>query len=132
MKVTYSPEDGDEVVFDYNPNKLMSAEREAAEKRTGKTFTDFAQGVLAGDSTCRRVLLFILRKRTDPTLNYADVDFAWDELKVEMTKGEIQIAAEKLREKPGNEEIVENLLVQLVDAPDDPDGRGKAKLPFAV
>jgi len=129
MKVTYSPEGGDEVVFDYNPNKLMSAEREVAEKRTGKTFTDFAQGVLVGDSACRRALLHILLKRTDPTLNYADVDFAWDEFKVEMTKGEIQLAAEKLREKPGNEEIVESLLAQLDDAPDD---LGKARLPFAV
>lgn len=129
MKVKYSPEDGAEQVFDYNPNKLMSAEREVCEKKTGKTFNDFAQGVLTGNSSCRRALLFILRKRTDPTLMYDDVDFAWDELTVEMTKGEIKLAVDKLREKKGTEEIIENMLAEIDEAPED---EGKARLPFAV
>ena len=89
MKVTYSPEDGDEQVFDYNPNKLMSAEREALEKRTGMSFQQFTMGVLRGHSLCRRALLHVLLKRQHPGISYEDVDFCWDELTVEMTKGEI-------------------------------------------
>lgn len=129
MKVTYSPEDGDEQVFDYNPNKLLSAEREALEKRTGRAFREFAQGVLKGDALCRRALLHVLLKRQHPTIAFDDVDFCWDELTIEMTKGEITLAVEKLREKNGDEDIIEGMLKGYDEAPDD---EGKARLPFAV
>jgi hypothetical protein len=128
VKVTYSPEDGDEQVFDYNPNKLMSAEREALEKRTGMSFQQFTMGVLRGHSLCRRALLHVLLKRQHPGISYEDVDFCWDELTVEMTKGEITLAAERLREK-GEDDVAEAMLKGHDEAPDD---EGKARLPFAV
>lgn len=129
MKVTYTPEDGDEQVFDYNPNKLLSAEREALEKRTGRSFNEFAMGVLKGNALCRRALLHVLQKRQHPTIAFDDVDFCWDELKVEMTKGEITLAVARLREKNGDEDLAESMLKAYDDAPDD---EGKARLPFAV
>ncbi|MDX2692962.1 hypothetical protein [Streptomyces ipomoeae] len=129
MKVTYSPEDGDEQVFDYNPNKLLSAEREALEKRTGMSFNDFAMGVLKGNALCRRALLHVLLKRQHPTTRFEDVDFLWDELTVEMTKGEIDLAVARLREKNGDEQMIEAMLKQRDTAPED---EGKARLPFAV
>lgn len=129
MKVTYTPEDGDEQVFKYNPNALMSAEREALEKITGRSFNDFAMGVLKGNALCRRALLYVLRKREHPTLRFDDVDFLWDELTVEMTRGEIELAVARLREKNGDEDLIEGMLKQLDTAPED---EGKARLPFAV
>lgn len=129
MKVTYNPEDGEEQVFNYNPNKLLSVEREALEKRTGRAFNDFAMGVLKGDALCRRALLHVLLKRVHPTLSFDDVDFCWDELTVEMTKGEIQLAVDKLREKKGNDELIESMMRGFDEAPED---EGKARLPFAV
>jgi hypothetical protein len=129
LKVTYSPEDGDEQVFDYNPNKLMSAEREALEKRTGKPFSDFAMGVLRGDALCRRALLHVLLKRQHPTIRFEDVDFLWDELRVEMTVGEIDLAVARMREKGGDESMIDGMLRQRDTAPAD---EGKARLPFAV
>ncbi|MEU9285963.1 hypothetical protein AB0D57_14865 [Streptomyces sp. NPDC048275] len=129
MKVTYTPEDNEEQVFNYNPNKLMSAEREALEKRTGMSFNDFAMGVLRGNALCRRALLHVLLKRQHPTLRFDDVDFCWDEFKVEMTKGEIELAVERLREKKGDEALIDGMLKDFDDAPED---EGKARLPFAV
>lgn len=129
MKVTYTPENGEEQVFDYNPNKLLSAEREALETRTGKSFNDFAMGILRGNALCRRALLHVLLKRQHPTLRFDDVDFCWDELKVEMTKGEIELAVARLQEKKGDEELIDGMLKQLDEAPED---EGKARLPFAV
>lgn len=129
MKVIYSPEDGEEQVFKYNPNALLSAEREALEKATNRSFNEFAMGVLKGDSRCRRALLHVLRKREHPTLRLDDVDFLWDELTVEMTKGEIDLAVARLREKNGDEDLIEGMLKQRADAPED---EGKARLPFAV
>jgi hypothetical protein len=129
LKVTYSPEDSEPQVFDYNPNKLMSAEREALETRTGMSFNDFAMGVLKGNALCRRALLHVLLKRQHPTLRFDDVDFCWDELTVEMTKGEIELAVARLREKNGDEQMIDAMLKQLDEAPED---EGKARLPFAV
>ncbi|MFI2437400.1 hypothetical protein [Streptomyces sp. NPDC018693] len=129
MKVTYTPDEGDEQVFDYNPNKLLSAEREALEKRTGKPFNEFAMGVLKGNALCRRALLHVLLKRQHPTIAFDDVDFCWDELKVEMTKGEIELAVARLREKNGDEDLIEAMLKEFDGAPED---EGKARLPFAV
>ncbi|MDX2946818.1 hypothetical protein PV383_38465 [Streptomyces caniscabiei] len=129
MKVTYSPEDGDEQVFDYNPNKLLSAEREALEKRTGMAFGTFAMGVLRGNALCRRALLHVLLKRQHPTTRFEDVDFMWDELTVEMTKGEIDLAVARMQEKGGDEAMIEGMLQQRDTAPED---EGKARLPFAV
>ncbi|MFF0510954.1 hypothetical protein [Streptomyces sp. NPDC004250] len=129
MKVTYTPEDGDEQVFDYNPNTLLSAEREALERRTGRAFKEFAMGVLKGDSLCRRALLHVLLKRQHPTINFDDVDFCWDELTIEMTKGEIDLAVERLREKNGDDAMIEAMLKGYEEAPES---QGKARLPFAV
>lgn len=129
MKVTYTPEDGDEQVFQYNPNKLMSAEREALEKRTGMAFNQFAMGILRGNALCRRALLHVLLKRQHPTIAFDDVDFCWDELTVEMTKGELELAVDELRKKKGDDDLIEGMLKQLEDAPED---EGKARLPFAV
>lgn len=131
MKVTYTPEDGEEQVFDYNPNKLMSAEREALEKRTGMGFNQFAMGVLQGHALCRRALLHVLLKRQHHTISFDDVDFCWDELKVELTKGEIELAVEQLRQKKRRESdsLIEGMLRDYDEAPED---EGKARLPFAV
>ncbi|MEH0635387.1 hypothetical protein QBA35_18990 [Streptomyces bottropensis] len=131
MKVTYTPEGDEQQVFDYNPNKLMSVEREALERVTGRSFSDFAMGVLKGNALCRRALLHVLLKRQHPTLRLDDVDFAWDELTVEMTQGEIDLAVARLREKGGDEAMIDAMLKQRETAPED-NGEGKARLPFAV
>jgi hypothetical protein len=129
LKVTYTPDEGDEQVFDYNPNKLMSVEREALERVTGRSFSDFAMGVLKGNALCRRALLHVLLKRQHPTLRLDDVDFAWDQLTVEMTQGELDLAVARLREKGGDEQMIDGMLKQRETAPAD---EGKARLPFAV
>jgi len=131
VKVTYTPEDGEPQVFDYNPNRLMSVEREALEKVTGRSFNEFAMGVLKGNALCRRALLHVLLKRQHPGIRFDDVDFLWDELTVEMTQGEIDLAVARLREKNGDEDMIEAMLKQRDQAPED-DGEGKARLPFAV
>lgn len=88
MYLIYKPAQGDEQRWKYDPNKLMSAEREAIERRTGRDFTDFTQGVVSGNSLCRRALLHTLLRRTHPTVRWEDVDFAWDELNLEFSRQE--------------------------------------------
>lgn len=136
MYLVYQPEGSDEPTrWAYNPRKLMSAEREAIERRTGLTFAEFTQAVVKGSSQARRALLFVMLKRDHPTTKYDDVDFAWDELRLEYSKQEY----EQLLENAGNEltgETREQVLAKLREeqetAVDDPEQEGKVQPPVVA
>lgn len=136
MYLVYSPEGSDEPQrWKYIPKKLMSAEREMLERRTGLNFTEFTQAVVKGNSVCRRALLFMYLKRDHPGVRYEDVDFAWDELTLEHSKGELL----KMRETVADttpphllEAVLEKLDAEIATAFEDPEEQGKASLPIAV
>ena len=136
MYLVYTPEGSDEPQrWKYLPKKLMSAEREMLERRTGMNFTEFTQAVVKGNSVCRRALLFMYLKRSHPTTRYEDVDFAWDELTLEHSQGELL----KMRETVADttpphllEAVLEKLDAEISAAFVDPDDEGKASLPIAV
>jgi hypothetical protein len=136
MYLVYAPEGSDEPKrWKYQPKKLMSAEREMLERRTGMNFTEFTQAVVKGNSGCRRALLFMYQKREHPTLKYDDVDFAWDELTLEHSKGELLEMRQSVEETvPAHlrESVLAKLDEEIEQAYDDPDDEGKAQLPIAV
>jgi hypothetical protein len=135
MYLIYQPEGSDEPQrFKYNPRKLMSAEREALERRTGKDFSDFTASVLSGNSVCRRALLHMFLKRVHGVVKYEDVDFAWDELKLEYSKQEYLLMREKIVETAAGEELAARLEVidrEIETAIDEDEDEGKAQLPVA-
>ncbi|MET8297394.1 hypothetical protein ABZW02_25550 [Streptomyces sp. NPDC005180] len=136
MYLIYQPEGNDEPTrWTYNPKRLMSAEREALEKLTGRDFSDFTQAVLKGNALCRRALLFIFLKRDHPTTKFADVDFAWDELSLEHTRGELQTIRDQAAEHAAPEQrdaILAGLDAEIAKLPEDPEGPGKAELPIVA
>jgi hypothetical protein len=136
MYLVYQPEGSEEPKrWKYQPKKLMSAEREMLERRTGMNFTEFTQAVVKGNSGCRRALLFMYQKREHPTLKYDDVDFAWDELTLEHSKGELLEMRQSVEETvPAHlrESVLAKLDEEIEQAYDDPDDEGKAQLPIAV
>lgn len=128
----YQPDGSEEPQrWKYVPQKLMSAEREMLEQRTGRTFAVFTKAVLQGDSRCRRALLYLFLKREHPTTRYEDVDFAWDELRVEWTRAELLLLRQQALESPSPEQatILAQIERDLPDAIDDGD-EGKARLPI--
>lgn len=132
MYLVYKPEGNDEPQrWKYNPKKLMSAEREMLERRTGKNFAEFTKDVVAGNSVCRRALLFMYLKRDHPGVRYDDVDFAWDELTLEYSKGDLQEMRKVIADATGDQAsaALEGLDEQIADAFEDPDDEGKASLP---
>ncbi|WP_329597759.1 hypothetical protein OIE43_18805 [Streptomyces pseudovenezuelae] len=135
MYLVYKPEGTEEPKrWKYQPKKLMSPERELLEKLTGKNFTEFTVDVQKGNSRCRRALLFIYLKREHPTLKFDDVDFAWDELTLEHSKGELQLMREQLPDSVAPEQldaVRAKLDEEIAAAYDDPDEEGKAQLPIA-
>jgi len=135
MYLKYEPEGSDEPKrWKYQPKKLMSAEREMLERYTGKNFTEFSTDVLKGNSKCRRALLYLYLKREHPTLKFDDVDFAWDELSLEHSKGELLLMRENVRESVPADQlaaVLEKLDEEIAEADEDPDEQGKAQLPIA-
>ncbi|MFD6531587.1 hypothetical protein [Streptomyces sp. NPDC060184] len=118
----------------YNPKKLMSVEREDIERRTGRNFSDFTAAVLQGNSLCRRALLFTFLRRDHAKVRFEDVDFAWDELKLEYSRQEW----ERIREDVVSTQHGDQLAAALVTidaaietAFDDTETEGKAQLPIA-
>lgn len=135
MYLIYSPEGQDEPTrWKYNPRKIMSAEREWIERRTDRNWSEFTKDVIQGSSLCRRALLFVYLKREHPTVKWDDVDFAWDELKLEYSKAELIELRSTVAESVSGDEgaaVLEKLDAEIVDAFEDPDDEGKAQLPVA-
>lgn len=133
MYLVYHPEGSDEPTrWRYDPRKLMSAEREKIESLTGKDFSDFTKAVVNGNSRCRRALLFVFLKRDHPTTRFEDVDFAWDELKLEHSKQELQLIRAEVANNLSGDQLtaaLEQLDAEIAEAPVDEEG--KAQLPIA-
>lgn len=133
MYLVYQPEGAEEPKkFLYKPQKLMAPEREALERRSRMDFADFTKGVLNGNAVCRRALLWVMLKREHPTLKYEDVDFAWDELKLEYSKQEYQLMRDQIIENGNADpEQIDQLNREIATAIDE-DTEGKALPPIAV
>ncbi|MGW1595244.1 hypothetical protein [Streptomyces sp. NPDC002343] len=135
MYLVYSPEGSDEPKrWKYNPRKIMSAERENIERITSRNWSEFTKDVVAGSSLCRRALLYTYLKREHPTLKLDDVDFAWDELSLEYSRGELAELRKSVAESATGDEratILVKLDQEISEAFEDPEDEGKAQLPVA-
>ena len=134
MYLIYQPEGDEEPQrFLYKPQKLMSAEREHLERRSRMDFADFTKGVLNGNAVCRRALLWVMLKRQHPTLKFEDVDFAWDELRLEYSKQEYELMRENLIESgTATPEQIDQINREIATAVDEQATEGKALPPVAV
>ncbi|WP_329426825.1 hypothetical protein OG339_42220 [Streptosporangium sp. NBC_01495] len=84
MFVTYSPEDGTEQRWTFDPKRVRASKAEMIEKRAGEPWDAWQAAVLAGKMRARRVLLWHLLTVDHPTLRWEDVpDFYAGELLVE-------------------------------------------------
>lgn len=133
MFLVYQPEGSEEPTrWKYDPRRLMSAEREMLERRTGRDYSDFTKGVQAGNSVCRRALLFMFLKRDHPGTRWEDVDFAWDELRLEHSRQELELIRDEVSKNLTGDTLaaaLEQLDEQIAEAPEDEEG--KARLPIA-
>ncbi|MFI9005105.1 hypothetical protein [Streptomyces sp. NPDC053541] len=134
MYLIYQPEGQDEPTrWPYNPRKLMSVEREDIERRTGRNFTAFTTDVLEGNSLCRRALLFTFLRREHAKIRFEDVDFAWDELRLEYSRQELLRMREAVLKAKHGDELAAALaaLDEQIETAYDDEAEGKAPLPIA-
>ncbi|GAA2351782.1 hypothetical protein [Streptomyces carpaticus] len=133
MYLVYKPEGQEPIRFKYLPKKLKAVDREELERKSGMNFATFTKEVVEGNSLCRRALLWMFLRRDHPRLPFDDVDFAWDELELEYSKGELI----KMREgvaanAPAAQRAatLAQLDEEIATAFDEAD-EGKASLPIA-
>lgn len=96
MNVTFTEPDGTVRSWEkLRVGKMMSPEAEAIEKVTGMTFTEWGQALMNGSTVCGRALVWVLKKREEPTLRFRDVVYPVDSLLVSLDDEE----KEKVRER---------------------------------
>ncbi|MFB7473979.1 hypothetical protein [Kitasatospora sp. NPDC056184] len=135
MYLVYHPAGQDEPTrWKYDPNKLMSPEQELLEKLTGLTYAEVTKGVIKGSALCRRALLFVYLKRSHPTMRFADVSFAWDEVRTEFSRAELEQMRDDYDEKmPAGDEktaTLAQMAEEIAGAYEEP-SEGKAPPPVA-
>lgn len=135
MIFTYHPEGQDEPqTWALDLGKIKVGEMEAIEKRTGLRFgTEFRAALMMAGASARRAMLWTLLRRTHHTLRYEDVDFANDEVKLEMDRDEWevvrqQVIANKAITEDERAERLEAIDTASADAPEPP---GKSPTPSA-
>lgn len=84
MQFVYKAEGIEPRRWEFQPYKLMSPEAELIERRTGMAFSDWARVVTEGSMIALRALLFVLLKRTDPTLKWEQLQFSMSEVDFEL------------------------------------------------
>lgn len=90
MFLKYTPDGGPAQEWTFKLGKLRSREIEEIERLTGLPYGPvFKEAVLTGNARCRRALLFTFLRRDHGRLRFDDVDFADDELVLEMDREEL-------------------------------------------
>ncbi|WIM97707.1 hypothetical protein ACTOB_001255 [Actinoplanes oblitus] len=131
MFVTYSPEDGDQQRWEFNPDRVRQSKAEMIEKRYGANWDQFRAGVQSGDSRARRVLLWHLMSMEHPAMRIEDVpDFCMGELKVEHSRGELVMLRDRLAKanipESDREQMLTALDIEITDAMASEADEGKA------
>lgn len=132
MIVTYTPDGGEKQEWEWNPDKVRAVEGELIEKRFGDTHDKFKVAVQSGSIKARRVLLWHLLKRAHPTLRHEDVDFDADELKVEMTRFELEQMKDRVVKAKGMDESERDKMLAALDSEIEtaPSGGAEGKAPL--
>jgi hypothetical protein len=127
VKFIYKPENADSHEWDFDPAKLHDVEAIEIEKRTGMTYVEFGQQFMKGSILARKALLYVLLKRTTPTLQWADLRFTVGEVDVDFDAVEKTQIVEALQKKAASEgldadeqQVLDTYALEGIEAASDP------------
>ncbi|MFC5946595.1 hypothetical protein, partial [Micromonospora harpali] len=99
MYFVYKPEGSSEwQKWKFEPEKLLSPEAEAIERKTGLDFGEFVQKARF-NMRCRRALLWVLLKREHPRLTFEDVQISMEQTDFRFTRAEYDEMRAKAHEQ---------------------------------
>ena len=108
--------------FLFRANRLLSPEAEAIEDVGGGTwdnFDEFGRKFMVGNRKAYRAALWIMLKRTHPTLRFHEVQFQVDEVYVDLEDDEAEQLREQFRRDPDLDPAQKAHLLRVLG--DDPD-----------
>jgi hypothetical protein len=103
LKVIYTPEGADPREWDFDPGKMHDVEAIEIEKRTGLTYAEFGERFLKGSILAKKALLFVLMRRSIPTLKWDELQFTVEEVNVEFDADEKTKMVDALQKKASDE-----------------------------
>ena len=117
MRLVYQPEGSSEPQkWEISLGKFRSLEVEQIEKLTGMDYgNEFKARLMKGNALARRALLFVLLRRQHPTTKFMDVDFADDELQLEMDLEELRETRKVVEVSPVISEAERPLVLAALD-----------------
>jgi hypothetical protein len=116
MDLIYRPDGEEAHRWPFNPSKMMSPEREWIEQKTGFTWPEFIQHAQTGHSLSLRALLFVMFRRTHPTIKWADLSYAFDELEIAYTATEYDAMIADTEAAPGIDDATRTQAVEALKA----------------
>lgn len=127
MQFVYKPEGVEPKRWDFDPDKLMSPEAEAIERLTKMTYGEWKEAVQRESITALHGLLYVMLKRTNPTLKWDEVQFSTSELDFELDDEETArlVAVLKAQDaagglSPQEAELLASLTAQAEPVDDEP------------
>jgi hypothetical protein len=119
MLFVYQPEGAQRTAWEFEPNKLMSPEAEAIERHTGMTYNQWTKAVTEGSILALHGLLYVMLKRTEPTLKWDSVQFCLDDVDFELDDTEAADAVARLEALEDRTPAQDNLLATLKAGQED-------------
>lgn len=98
MLIIYRPEGGEERTWEFDPQEMLDVEATAIERVTGLTYAEFGEKFLKGSILAWKALLWVLRRRSEPTLAFRDVSFRVKEFEWQLDQKEREVALANLPE----------------------------------
>jgi len=129
MIVKYAPSGGETSEWTYKAEELPSVDAEDLEDAMGITFDEYQVKLMTGGAKARRALLWIMLRRDNKTLKFADVSFKMGELTVDFDGeelGRIKDAIQK--DKTLSDDVKAQALAAIEEQgpTEAPKGRGAA------
>jgi hypothetical protein len=100
--IVFEPEGSEPQPFDAGRGKLRASEIQVIERTADARWPDIKEGVANGDIHAMRVVVWAIRKRTEPTLRFGDFDPFEGELYSRLDAREVRDYAETLFETHQN------------------------------
>ncbi|MFE1926536.1 hypothetical protein ACFW91_28745 [Streptomyces asoensis] len=116
MIIVYAPADGEEQHFDAGPGKLRASEIQIIERTADARWAELKEAMRVGEINAMRTVAYVLKKRAEPSLRFAQFDPFEGELKVRLDKQETHDYAEYLFEKYAGTEDLADAFDELRDA----------------
>lgn len=128
MLVIYTPEGGERQQFEYHPTELLSFDAEAVEDVGGPTwdtYEGFVGRLTDGNFKARRALLWIMLRRSNPTLRFFDLVVRVDEIKLASDARDLREFLERGDPSPEQRAQAERELAELTGEDAEPEPVGK-------